>query len=239
VKDDGGGDDGDFAGTVVFFARDGSNDVVLELDAEARFFLGGDIGELAVGIAGMGVVNEAVVFLLFGDDVVPLAGFTLTGLLGFGFGGFTQGESDLLEGHADGDVFLGDEFLDDHLAFVELFQVGDEVFIFGCEELRIDPSGNSGVGGFTFNAIGFVCDGEQLDLRAGFEYTESATAFFGGIGDGGFGYEQSDGVIDVFADVNDIGVVVEKGFFGCCRGGEDDGGGESEAGGGEFHGVRG
>lgn len=177
MKNDGGGNDADFAWAVIFFARDRGDNVVGKFDGRALFFFDRDVRKLAVDLTRVAVNECAVVFLFFTDNVVPFASFALAGLFGFRFSGLAERLGDFFECHTDGDVMLRDEGIDGDLAVVEFFEIGDEIFILRGEEFWVNPADYVAVEGFAFDAEGFVRNGEKLNLRIGGDDAEATPSF--------------------------------------------------------------
>ena len=106
-------------------------------------------------MAGYGVDAGDEVFDFLEVDVFPGAGIALGGAADAGFGGFATGLGDFIEGHADGDLIGGDDFLDGDLAFVELAEFRDEVFFVVGEGPGSDPAGDAVAGALAADAIDF------------------------------------------------------------------------------------
>jgi len=210
VKDDGYGHHADFAGALVFLTGNGCDNIVFELDGGTRFFFGGNVCELTISNPGFGVDDCAVVFLFLADNVVPFAGLTFYSLPDLRLGGFGICFTDLVECHADGNIFVGDKLVNKDLTLVERFKVCDKVFVFGAEQFGVDPADDTRVSGLALDPVNLVGHADQFDLGSFVENSQERAALLRGVDVGRFLNQQDDRLCDVILEVDDLRVAIQQ-----------------------------
>lgn len=119
--------------------------------------------------------------------VVAALGTEFTG----GSGGFAERLTDFILSHSEGDFFLGDEFLDQDLAVVDLFEIGVEVRV-GVDDIRgFQPTGDVPMAGTAADAVGSVTESDERNEGARGHGAEGALEV-GVVVDRGFGRDLND-----------------------------------------------